>query len=185
MALEKKYNSIYLNANSFESALYATGCLIELVQAVHNDIIRNAFAIIRPPGHHAEMDMPMGFCLFNNVAVATRNCLEKGCPRILILDWDVHFGNGTQAIFAEDERVLYMSLHRYDDGNFYPHDTKADMDNVGRGAGEGKTVNVPWPCTGMTDADYMYAFRQVVMPIACEFDPELVIGKEDVECDKQ
>ncbi|KAI8874801.1 histone deacetylase superfamily [Backusella circina FSU 941] len=175
MALEKKYNSIYLNANSFESALYAAGCLIELVHAVCTDTLRNALAIIRPPGHHAEIDTPMGFCLFNNVAVATQDALERGCRRILILDWDVHFGNGTQAIFAGEDRVLYMSLHRYDDGHFYPHDVKADVDNVGLGAGRGTTVNIPWPCAGMTDADYMYAFRQVVMPIASEFDPELVI----------
>ncbi|GAA5805593.1 hypothetical protein HPULCUR_011113 [Helicostylum pulchrum] len=176
MAMENDYDSIYLNSNSFESALYAVGSLINLMEAVINDTVKNAFAIIRPPGHHAEADMPMGFCLFNNVAVATRSCQKKlGVKKVLIVDWDVHFGNGTQVIFSEDPDVLYVSLHRFEDALFYPSDNKGSASYTGYGKGVGKTVNVPWPCPGMTDADYIYAFREVIMPIAMEYNPDVVV----------
>ncbi|KAI8048226.1 hypothetical protein BDF21DRAFT_351767 [Thamnidium elegans] len=176
MAMENDYDSIYLNSNSFESALYAVGSLINLMEAVINDTVKNAFAIIRPPGHHAEADMPMGFCLFNNVAIATRSCQQKlGVKKVLIVDWDVHFGNGTQVIFSEDPDVLYISLHRFEDALFYPSDNKGSASYTGYGKGIGKTVNVPWPCPGMTDADYLYAFWEVIMPIAMEFSPDVVV----------
>ncbi|KAG2196385.1 hypothetical protein INT47_012889 [Mucor saturninus] len=176
MAMENDYDSIYLNSNSFESALYAVGSLINLMEAVISDQVRNAFAIIRPPGHHAEQDMPMGFCLFNNVAIATRDSMKRlGVKKTLIVDWDVHFGNGTQVIFSEDPNVLYVSLHRFEDGAFYPSDHKGSAEYTGHGKGEGKTLNIPWPCAGMTDADYLYAFRQVIMPIAMEFGPDVVV----------
>ncbi|KAI8969671.1 hypothetical protein BDB01DRAFT_855602 [Pilobolus umbonatus] len=176
MNMEKNFNSVYLNSMSFESGLFAVGSLIELVEAVVKDTVKNAFAIIRPPGHHAEVDVPMGFCLFNNVAIATKDSMKRlNVKRTLILDWDVHFGNGTQSIFSDDPNVLYISLHRYEDCSFYPSDRKGALEYVGHGDGVGRTVNIPWPCSGMTDADYVYAFRQVVMPVAEEFNPELVI----------
>lgn len=90
---------------------------------------------------------------------------------------DVHFGNGTQVIFSEDPNVLYVSLHRYEDGAFYPSDKKGSAGYIGHGEGEGKTLNIPWPCAGMTDADYLYAFEEVIMPIAREFGPDVVVGK--------
>lgn len=90
---------------------------------------------------------------------------------------DVHFGNGTQEIFSEDPDVLYVSLHRYEDGSFYPSDNKGRAEYTGHGAGVGKTVNIPWPCAGMTDADYLYAFREVIIPIAMEFAPDVVVGR--------
>jgi histone deacetylase 6 len=174
---ETKYDSIYLNSNSFNSGIFAVGCLIELVEAVVLNQIRNGFAIIRPPGHHAESDRPMGFCMFNNVAIATKHCMRYlNVRKVLILDWDAHFGNGTQEIFSEEADVLYVSLHRYEDTAFYPSDRKGSAEYTGHGNGRGKTVNIPWPCCGMTDADYLYAFRQVVIPIATEFNPDLVIG---------
>ncbi|KAI8327905.1 hypothetical protein EDC96DRAFT_612626 [Choanephora cucurbitarum] len=176
MAMEHDFDSIYLNSNSFESSLYAVGSLIELLEAVVLDKVKNAFAIIRPPGHHAEMDMPMGFCLFNNVAIATRDCIKRlGAKKVLIVDWDVHFGNGTQSIFSEDPDVLYVSLHRFEDASFYPSDHKGGAHYTGHGRGLGKTVNVPWPCAGMTDADYIYAFQHIIMPISMEFNPDVVI----------
>lgn len=176
MAMENDYDSIYLNSNSFESGLYAVGSLIELMEAVILDKVKNAFAIIRPPGHHAEADMAMGFCLFNNVAIATRDAMKRlKVKKTLIVDWDVHFGNGTQEIFSEDPDVLYVSLHRYEDGSFYPSDNKGRAEYTGHGAGVGKTVNIPWPCAGMTDADYLYAFREVIIPIAMEFAPDVVV----------
>lgn len=176
MAMENDYDSIYLNSNSFESGLYAVGSLIELMEAVILDKVKNAFAIIRPPGHHAEADMAMGFCLFNNVAIATRDAMKRlKVKKTLIVDWDVHFGNGTQEIFSEDPDVLYVSLHRYEDGSFYPSDNKGRAEYTGHGAGVGKTVNIPWSCAGMTDADYLYAFREVIIPIAMEFAPDVVV----------
>ncbi|KAG1457388.1 hypothetical protein G6F56_006618 [Rhizopus delemar] len=176
LEFEEIYDSMYFNSSSFESGLYAAGSLIALLEALVNDVIKNAFAIIRPPGHHAEHDTPMGFCLFNNVAIATRHCMKKlNVKKTVIVDWDIHFGNGTQSIFQEDPDVLYISLHRYDDQKFYPADRKGAVDYTGKGEGEGKTVNIPWPCAGMSDADYLYAFRETVVPIIMEFDPELLI----------
>lgn len=90
---------------------------------------------------------------------------------------DIHFGNGTQSIFSDDPNVLYISLHRYEDGSFYPSDLKGCASYTGHNKGLGRTVNIPWPCAGMTDADYIYAFREIVIPIAMEFDPDIVIGK--------
>ncbi|KAG1136424.1 hypothetical protein G6F37_009766 [Rhizopus arrhizus] len=138
--LEHIYDSIYLNSSSFESALYAAGSLIALLEALVKDEIRNAFAIIRPPGHHAEHDAPMGFCLFNNVAIATHYCMNKlGVKKTLIVDWDVHFGNGTQNIFSDNPNVLYISLHRYEDRTFYPADRKGSAEYTGHGKGRGTT----------------------------------------------
>ncbi|RCH94855.1 Histone deacetylase hda1 [Rhizopus azygosporus] len=174
--LEHVYDSVYLNSSSFESALYAAGSLIELLEALVKDEIRNAFAIIRPPGHHAEHDAPMGFCLFNNVAVAVNHCMKKlDVKKTVIVDWDVHFGNGTQSIFSSDPNVLYISLHRYEDKTFYPSSRKGAADYTGHGKGKGTTVNIPWPCSGMTDADYLYAFREIVIPISMEFNPDLLV----------
>ncbi|KAG1293226.1 hypothetical protein G6F66_006280 [Rhizopus arrhizus] len=174
--LEHIYDSIYLNASSFESGLYAAGSLIALLEALVKDEIRNAFAIIRPPGHHAEYNSPMGFCLFNNVAIAVNHCMKNlAVKKTLIVDWDIHFGNGTQNIFSENPNVLYISLHRYEGKMFYPADRKGAAEYTGHGKGEGTTVNIPWPCGGMTDADYFYAFKEVVIPIAMEFGPDLLV----------
>lgn len=112
----------------------------------------------------------MGFCFFNNAAVAARAAQEAGAQRVLILDWDVHHGNGTQHIFEADDSVLYMSVHRYDRGQFYPGTGAAT--EVGRGEGEGFTVNVPWDTDGVTDADYMAAMQQVGWMLGHEDDEE-------------
>ncbi|KAI9244363.1 hypothetical protein BDA99DRAFT_529154 [Phascolomyces articulosus] len=174
---ERKYNSIYMNAHSHEAALYSAGGVIEACSAVVTDKVQNAFAIVRPPGHHAEFDKAMGFCLMNNVAIAARYCKTHFpyVERIMILDWDIHFGNGTQQLTSRDSDTLYMSLHRYEEGLFYPQDKHGGSAYTGRGKGKGRTVNIPWPSADMTDGDYLYAFRQVVMPIAMEFAPSLVI----------
>ncbi|THG99948.1 hypothetical protein EW026_g2521 [Hermanssonia centrifuga] len=118
----------------------------------------------------------MGFCFFNNVAVAVR-VVQQLTPikRILILDWDVHHGNGTQRAFYDDPSVLYISLHRYDNGEYYPNGPFGSMLSCGEGPGLGYSVNIPWPEKGMGDADYLHAFQSIVMPIAMEFAPELVI----------
>ena len=120
----------------------------------------------------------MGFCLFNNVCVAARICQQSfgdRCRKIMILDWDVHHGNGIQKVFYKDPNVLYVSIHVYQGGHFYPGGPEGDMQYCGDGKGVGRNVNIPWSDSGMGDADYLFAFQQVVMPIAHEFDPDLVI----------
>ncbi|KAL4864518.1 hypothetical protein BDV12DRAFT_176065 [Aspergillus spectabilis] len=178
IALEHTRDSIYFNKLTFASSLLSVGGAIETCLAVATRKVKNAIAVIRPPGHHAEHDKTMGFCLFNNVSVAARVCqrqLGDSCRRILILDWDVHHGNGIQKAFYDDPNVLYISIHVHQDGKFYPGGDEGDWDHCGAGAGVGKNVNIPWPSQGMGDGDYIYAFQQVVMPIAQEFDPDLVI----------
>ncbi|KAI9368120.1 hypothetical protein BJX61DRAFT_241562 [Aspergillus egyptiacus] len=178
IALEHTRDSIYFNKLTFASSLLSVGGAIETCLAVATRRVKNAIAVIRPPGHHAEHDKTMGFCLFNNVSIAARVCqkqLGDSCRKILILDWDVHHGNGIQKAFYDDPNVLYISLHVYQDGKFYPGGDEGDWDHCGAGPGVGRNVNIPWPSQGMGDGDYMYAFQQVVMPIAHEFNPDLVI----------
>lgn len=126
-------------------------------------------AFVRPPGHHAERDRAMGFCLYNNVAVAAAHALGRGLDRVAVVDYDVHHGNGTQWMFYEDPRVLYLSLHQYP---FYPGTGAAD--DVGRGRGAGFTVNVPL-AAGAGDADYGLVFDQAVAPILDAFAPDLLL----------
>lgn len=171
-------DSIYVNNDSFLLAKLLCGGLIEACKAVVEGRVKNALAIVRPPGHHAEPDAPGGFCLFSNVAVAAKNMLRSfpdSVRRIAIVDWDIHHGNGTQRAFYDDPRVLYVSLHRYENGRFYPGTRYGGHDKVGADAGEGFSVNIPWQAPGVGDADYVYAFRKVVVPIISEFDPDLVI----------
>ncbi|KAF9958801.1 Histone deacetylase hda1 [Mortierella alpina] len=139
--------------------------------------VLNGVAIVRPPGHHAEPDEAGGFCLYNNVAVAARY-LQKhhGLKKIFILDWDVHHGNGTQKAFLDDPDVVYCSIHRYEGGSFYPGDPVAAAHTaVGRGAGRGRNINIPWPCKGMGDSEYIYTFNKVIMPIVYEFSPDFIL----------
>jgi acetoin utilization deacetylase AcuC-like enzyme len=158
------------SAGSFEAAKLAAGGSIELADAIWKGVVDNGFAAVRPPGHHAEADRPMGFCLFNNVAIVARHLLAaRGLERVLILDWDVHHGNGTQFSFYDEAAVLYVSLHQYP---FYPG-TGASGE-IGRGNGAGYTVNLPMP-SGAGDRDYLAAFRDVVVPIARGFDPQFVL----------
>ncbi|XP_011898138.1 PREDICTED: histone deacetylase 4 isoform X11 [Cercocebus atys] len=153
------------------------GCRVELVFKVATGELKNGFAVVRPPGHHAEESTPMGFCYFNSVAVAAKLLQQRlSVSKILIVDWDVHHGNGTQQAFYSDPSVLYVSLHRYDDGNFFPG--SGAPDEVGTGPGVGFNVNMAF--TGgldppMGDAEYLAAFRTVVMPIASEFAPDVVL----------
>ncbi|XP_054286298.1 histone deacetylase 4-like isoform X3 [Macrosteles quadrilineatus] len=159
------------------AARMAAGCVIELAFKTATGEMKNGMAVVRPPGHHAEASQPMGFCFFNSIAIATRLVQQRlDVRRILIVDWDVHHGNGTQQVFYDDPRVLYLSLHRHDDGNFFPG--TGGPTECGTGAGVGFNVNIAWsgglnPPLG--DAEYLAAFRTVVMPIAKEFNPELVM----------
>ncbi|RDB24986.1 Histone deacetylase clr3 [Hypsizygus marmoreus] len=168
--------SLYVMQGTTRAALLSCGGVIEACLAVARSELNKTFAIVRPPGHHAEPDEHMGFCFFNNVAVAAR-VVQQLTPikKILILDWDVHHGNGTQRAFNDDPSVLYISLHRYEQGTFYPCGPFGGLQSCGEGEGLGYSVNIPWPERGMTDADYILAFQKIVMPIAMEFSPDLVI----------
>ncbi len=152
-------------------ARLAVGGTIAAVDAVMAGIVDAAYALVRPPGHHAMADRGMGFCVFNNAVVAARQAQRThGAERVLILDWDVHHGNGTQAAFWSDPSVLFISLHQDD---LYPEGWGA-VDQVGIGDGEGMTVNVPLPA-GTGNRGYAEAFDRIIAPIARQFDPDLVI----------
>lgn len=179
-------DSLYVSTMSFLAALLSAGGAIEVAQRIVTGQLKNGFAIIRPPGHHAEHDHAMGFCFFNNVPIAARACQQQfpeQCRKVLILDWDVHHGNGVQNIFYDDPNVLYISLHVYGElGEFYPGPpppgsglADGGIKSCGTGPGLGRNVNIPWPKQGMGNAEYMRAFQKIVMPIAQEFDPDLVM----------
>ncbi|KAL6929962.1 hypothetical protein ACO0SA_001368 [Hanseniaspora valbyensis] len=176
--LTNQSDSIYFNLESFKSAKLAAGGAIEACKSVVDGKTANSFAIIRPPGHHAEPDKPSGFCLFSNAAIAARHILDNypnKVKKIVILDWDIHHGNGTHLAFEDNPNVLYISLHRFELNKFYPGTKLGDIDQVGKDAGEGFCCNITWPVGGINDVEYMYAFRKIVMPICEEFDPDFVI----------
>jgi acetoin utilization deacetylase AcuC-like enzyme len=159
-----------VSSRSYETALLATGGLLALVDTIMADGADNGFALVRPPGHHAEADRAMGFCLFNNVAIAARwLCERHGLDRVVIVDWDVHHGNGTQHSFADDRRVLYVSTHQYP---FYPGTGRAE--EVGVGEAKGLTVNVPLPA-GCGDGEFLDAFLRVIDPVCRQFEPQFVL----------
>ncbi|KAK1969001.1 histone deacetylase domain-containing protein [Colletotrichum sublineola] len=176
--------SLYVGSLTFTAALLSCGGAIDTCKHVVEGNVKNAFAVIRPPGHHAEYDQPLGFCFFNNVPVAVKICQQEypqDCRKVLILDWDVHHGNGIQNIFYDDPNVLYISLHVYQNGIFYPG--KPDnqeipdggLEHCGTGPGLGKNINIGWHDQGMGDGEYMAAFQKIIMPIANEFSPDLVV----------
>ncbi|NYT01021.1 MAG: histone deacetylase [Methanocellales archaeon] len=158
-----------ISSDSYDVALLAAGGVLSAVDMVIKSL-DNAFALIRPPGHHAESDRGGGFCLFNNIAIATRHvqlCLHL--DNVLIIDWDVHHGNGTQNIFYDDPSVLYFSTHQ---SPLYPG--TGSIEEVGFGDGKGFTVNVPLP-VGTGDTGYFYVFNEVLAPIATEFKPDFIL----------
>ena len=158
----------FTSPDSYGIARLAAGAAIQAAEHAVTDR-EPAFALVRPPGHHAEPDRAMGFCLFNNVAVAAAAMLARGLERIAIVDIDVHHGNGTQRIFYEEPRVLYVSTHQFP---FYPGTGAAD--EIGAGDGRGFTVNIPMQA-GSTDADYALVHRDVVRPVLDEFRPQLLL----------
>lgn len=178
--LSECFGDIYLNKDSYDAALLSCGSTIALCEAIVTDKIDNGFAIVRPPGHHAEHDVAMGFCIFNNVAVAAKVLQQKHkIKKIAIVDWDVHHGNATQNTFYEDDSVLFFSLHRFDDGTFYPG-RSGDPKKVGSNKGKGFNVNIAWntsddPNTRIGDSEYIRAYQEIIKPMLKEFKPELII----------
>ena len=158
----------YTSPESHEIALLAAGATLMAVERVMNSG-GSALALVRPPGHHAERDRAMGFCLYNNVAAAAAHARTLGADRVAIVDYDVHHGNGTQHIFDTDPNVLYISMHQYP---YYPGTGAAD--EIGEGEGAGATVNLPLE-VGAIDLDYHVVFGEVVLPVLRQFDPDVVL----------
>ena len=157
--------------HSWEPTLLAVGGMLAVIDAVLDGAADNGIALVRPPGHHSDADTAMGFCLFNSVAIAARHAQRREeAERVAIVDWDVHHGNGTEAIFYDDPSVLVVSLHQED---LYPKGAGA-LGRLGAGPGEGCTVNVPLPA-GTGDAGYLLAWDEVVGPRLGAFDPDLLL----------
>jgi acetoin utilization deacetylase AcuC-like enzyme len=161
----------FTSPESHEIALLAAGAALTAVDRIfaRPPGLTRGFAFVRPPGHHAERERAMGFCFYNNVAVAAAHALGHGASRVAVVDYDVHHGNGTQWIFYDDPRVLYVSTHQFP---FYPGTGSADQ--VGRGNGLGFTLNVPLEA-GATDADFAAVFRELIVPVLDQFRPDLII----------
>uniref|UniRef100_A0A8D0G6U3 Histone deacetylase 10 n=1 Tax=Sphenodon punctatus TaxID=8508 RepID=A0A8D0G6U3_SPHPU len=170
------YDAVYFHPNSYRCAKLAVGATLQLVDSVMGGEVHNGMALVRPPGHHSQRNAANGFCVFNNVAIAAEYAKRKyGLQRILIVDWDIHHGQGIQYVFEEDPSVLYYSWHRYEHQQFWPLLRESDYDAVGQEKGKGFNINVPWNKVGMGNADYLAAFFHVLLPLAFEFDPELVL----------
>lgn len=172
-ALDGRFRSLdadtYVSPGSRDAAFRAAGAAAVLGDALARGEVRRGFGLLRPPGHHAERDRAMGFCLFNNVAVAASSALAAGAKRVAVVDWDVHHGNGTQQIFESDPSVLFISLHQWP---LYPG-TGAPED-IGRGPAVGTTANLALP-PGSGPEDYAHAFRVVVRPLLASFGADVLL----------
>lgn len=161
-------------------------CVASVVTVVKNVLLGNynsGVALIRPPGHHAEKDAAKGFCFVNNVAVGAKYALDEfNLQRVLIVDFDVHHGNGTQHAFYKSDKVLFISVHRYDHGKYFPHSTEANYDFIGEENGLGYNVNIPLSQVVMEDSDYIEIFHRVILPIAYNYNPELVLVSAGFDC---
>jgi acetoin utilization deacetylase AcuC-like enzyme len=159
----------YTSTDTYDVARLAAGAAVDAVERVMGGAHKTALALVRPPGHHAERSRAMGFCFYNNIAVATTHARTLGAQRVAIVDYDVHHGNGTQHMFESNPNVLYTSMHQYP---FYPGTGAAD--EVGVGAGGGFTVNLPMEA-GAVDEDYRVVFAEVVVPVLRQFKPDLIL----------
>ncbi|XP_070687142.1 polyamine deacetylase HDAC10 [Pempheris klunzingeri] len=171
-----QYGDVYFHPNIYHCAKLAAGAALQLVDSVMTGKVRNGMALVRPPGHHSMRSAANGFCVFNNVAIAARYAKQKyGLKRVLIVDWDVHHGQGVQYCFEDDPSVLYFSWHRYEHQKFWPQLRESDYDSVGKDKGAGFNINVPWNKVGMKNSDYLSVFFHILLPVAYEFCPDLVL----------
>uniref|UniRef100_A0A8C3ACY8 Histone deacetylase 10 n=1 Tax=Cyclopterus lumpus TaxID=8103 RepID=A0A8C3ACY8_CYCLU len=176
MEFTLQHGDVYFHPNIYHCAKLAAGATLQLVDSVMTGKVRNGMALVRPPGHHSMRSAANGFCVFNNVAIAARYAKQKyGIKRVLIVDWDVHHGQGVQYCFEDDPSVLYFSWHRYEHQKFWPQLRDSDYDSVGKEKGAGFNINVPWNKVGMKNSDYLSVFCHVLLPIAYEFSPDLVL----------
>jgi len=159
----------FISSNSFDAAMSAAGAVIEAIDRCKKSKIERAFCAVRPPGHHAETNRAMGFCIFNNVAVGARYAQKTGYERVFIIDFDVHHGNGTQHIFEEDNAVFYFSTHQY------PHYPGSGRDSErGKGKGEGFTCNIPMQ-HGSGDKNYFSAYHDILPGLVRNFSPDIIL----------
>jgi len=159
----------YMSEDSLEAALYAAGSVIQAVEKCRTGEIQSAFCAVRPPGHHAEPNRAMGFCIFNNVAIGARYSQKIGYKKVFIVDFDVHHGNGTQHIFEADDTVFYFSTHQY------PHYPGTGRDSEkGTGKGEGYTYNVPMP-SGSGDKEYLHVYQNILPNLVKGFKPDIIL----------
>ncbi|XP_026220379.1 polyamine deacetylase HDAC10 [Anabas testudineus] len=171
-----QYGDVYFHPNIYHCAKLALGATLQLVDNVMTGKVRNGLALVRPPGHHSMRSAASGFCIFNNVAIAAQYVKQKyGVKRVLIVDWDIHHGQGVQYSFEDDPSVLYFSWHRYEHQKFWPNLRESDFDVVGKEKGAGSTINVPWNKVKMQNSDYLSIFFHVLLPVAYEFSPDLVL----------
>ncbi|XP_038561880.1 polyamine deacetylase HDAC10 [Micropterus salmoides] len=172
----QQYGDVYFHPNIYHCAKLAAGATLQLVDSVMTGKVRNGMALVRPPGHHSMRSAASGFCVFNNVAIAAQYAKQKyGVKRVLIVDWDVHHGQGVQYCFEDDPSVLYFSWHRYEHQKFWPQLKESDYNSVGKENGAGFNINVPWNKVGMKNSDYLSVFCHVLLPVAYEFCPDLVL----------
>ena len=159
----------YISKGSIETALFAVGAVMEAVDSCKNNTIQRAFCAVRPPGHHAEADRAMGFCIFNNVAIGARYAQKVGFKKVFIIDFDVHHGNGTQHIFEDDDRVFYFSTHQY------PHYPGTGSDSErGKGKGNGYTYNIPMR-SGSGDREFFTIYNEILPELVKGFGPDIII----------
>lgn len=174
--LSSKFDAVYFHPETYDLALLAAGSAIDLTTEVVEGRLRNGFALIRPPGHHALKAEACGYCIFNNVALAAKHAVDNlGLERVLIVDWDVHHGQATQYTFDADPRVLYISIHRYEHGAFWPELIESNSNWIGIGEGLGFNCNIPLNEIGINDKDYLTVFNNVILPLAYKFNPQLVL----------
>ncbi len=160
-------------SQSLRASRIALAAVCDVAVAVWQGAAKNGLALVRPPGHHADCSHSRGFCVLNNVGAAARLLMSRGAKRILIVDWDVHHGDGTENMFYCDPAVLCVSIHRYDNGSFYPR--SGHPDRCGGGKGLGYNINVALNGKGYGDADYMLILDHVVLPVARAFNPDIVL----------
>jgi acetoin utilization deacetylase AcuC-like enzyme len=183
--LENSFRLCYDTYDNFYTpyaASISTGTLLNCAKAIMENKVNSAFAIIRPPGHHANSNECRGFCFYNNIAVTVNYLKENyGLKKIAIIDWDVHHGDGTQEIFYKEQNPLFISLHRFDKGNFYPTVTGKNSEQ-GEDEGKGYNINIPWNTrgiynskSGIGDDEYIYAFENLIKPVLKEYKPEIIL----------